>query len=268
MEAPDEPSREDGPEERAEASWLAWRVHGALEQLPAHERPVIELAYWGGLSQSEISSTPGRPARDGEDEDAERARPSRRPARGGAAMTDRLRRSRRRRRRPARARAAPAGARAAALGRPAARGSTDAAGHAACRARACRGDARVVATPPRRARGNARRRRLRRRVLGRRPGRRIPCSVIEMTGTDDRSDAVASIELLAGGRGRQLADERDPARARAEPGPAGLLRAVADPERRARRLLRALPRAQRGDVPYGRARRCRTAARGATTAGS
>jgi RNA polymerase sigma-70 factor, ECF subfamily len=30
-------------------------VHCALEQLPDHERPVIELAYWGGLSQSEIS---------------------------------------------------------------------------------------------------------------------------------------------------------------------------------------------------------------------
>ena len=31
-------------------------MHGALERLPDHERPVIELAYWGGLSQSEISS--------------------------------------------------------------------------------------------------------------------------------------------------------------------------------------------------------------------
>ena len=55
MEAPDEPSGENGPPEQAEAAWLAWRVHGALEHLPEHERPVIELAYWGGLSQSEIS---------------------------------------------------------------------------------------------------------------------------------------------------------------------------------------------------------------------
>lgn len=55
MEPPDEPSSDRGPDERAEASWLAWRVHGALEHLPEHERPVIELAYWGGLSQSEIS---------------------------------------------------------------------------------------------------------------------------------------------------------------------------------------------------------------------
>ena len=55
MEPPDEPSGENGPPEQAEAAWLAWRVHSAIEQLPEHERPVIELAYWGGLSQSEIS---------------------------------------------------------------------------------------------------------------------------------------------------------------------------------------------------------------------
>jgi RNA polymerase sigma-70 factor (ECF subfamily) len=56
MEAPDEPSGESGPPEQAEASWLSWRVHTALELLPDHERPVIELAYWGGLSQSEIAT--------------------------------------------------------------------------------------------------------------------------------------------------------------------------------------------------------------------
>ncbi len=56
MQAPEEPSPEGGPDERAEASWLTWRVHRAIELLPEHERPVIELAYWGGLSQSEISA--------------------------------------------------------------------------------------------------------------------------------------------------------------------------------------------------------------------
>ena len=56
MDAPEEPSPESGPDEHAEASWLSWRVHSAIEQLPDHERPVIELAYWGGLSQSEVAA--------------------------------------------------------------------------------------------------------------------------------------------------------------------------------------------------------------------
>ena len=30
-------------------------MHRALEVLPEHEKPMIELAYWGGLSQSEIA---------------------------------------------------------------------------------------------------------------------------------------------------------------------------------------------------------------------
>jgi RNA polymerase sigma-70 factor (ECF subfamily) len=61
MQPPDEPSPELGPPERAEAAWLSWRVHGALERLPERERPVIELAYWGGLSQSEIAEFLGIP---------------------------------------------------------------------------------------------------------------------------------------------------------------------------------------------------------------
>ena len=54
-EPPDEPSSEPGPPERAEQSWLAFRVHGALQDLPEQERVLLELAYWGELSQSEIA---------------------------------------------------------------------------------------------------------------------------------------------------------------------------------------------------------------------
>jgi RNA polymerase sigma-70 factor (ECF subfamily) len=55
VEVPDSPSAEAGPAERAESSWTAWRVHRALEELGPNERNVIELAYWSGLSQSEIA---------------------------------------------------------------------------------------------------------------------------------------------------------------------------------------------------------------------
>ena len=56
VEVPEEASAEAGPEELAESSWLTWRVHAALEQLPERERAVLELAYWSGLSQTEIAS--------------------------------------------------------------------------------------------------------------------------------------------------------------------------------------------------------------------
>jgi RNA polymerase sigma-70 factor (ECF subfamily) len=55
-EAVEEASAEAGPDEQAEGSWMAWRVHSALEQLPERERVVLELAYWSGLSQAEIAS--------------------------------------------------------------------------------------------------------------------------------------------------------------------------------------------------------------------
>jgi RNA polymerase sigma-70 factor (ECF subfamily) len=60
-EIPDAASLELGPAERAEASFVSWRVHRALEGLPQSERDVIELAYWGGLSQSEVADFLGIP---------------------------------------------------------------------------------------------------------------------------------------------------------------------------------------------------------------
>ena len=50
-----------GPEEILDESWLSWRVSRALEMLDAPHREVIELVYFGGLSQREISSRTGIP---------------------------------------------------------------------------------------------------------------------------------------------------------------------------------------------------------------
>lgn len=55
MEIPDRPSPDAGPADEAERSWLSFRVHGAVQALPENERTLLELAYWGGLSQSEIA---------------------------------------------------------------------------------------------------------------------------------------------------------------------------------------------------------------------
>src|SRR2546423_7077941 len=60
-EPQDEPATEPGPAERAEQGWVSWRVHRALESLPERERKLIELAYWSGLSQSEIAERLGIP---------------------------------------------------------------------------------------------------------------------------------------------------------------------------------------------------------------
>jgi RNA polymerase sigma-70 factor (ECF subfamily) len=57
----DAPAATAGPAERAETSWLSWRVHRAIGELPEHERRVIELAYWGERSQSEVADELGIP---------------------------------------------------------------------------------------------------------------------------------------------------------------------------------------------------------------
>jgi RNA polymerase sigma-70 factor (ECF subfamily) len=54
-EVPEIVSGEPGPADRAESSFVAWQVHRALESLPEREREVVELAYWSGMSQSEVA---------------------------------------------------------------------------------------------------------------------------------------------------------------------------------------------------------------------
>jgi len=60
-EVPDAASTEPTPEERAETSYVSWRVHRALSGLPDNEREVIELAYYAELSQSEVAQFLGIP---------------------------------------------------------------------------------------------------------------------------------------------------------------------------------------------------------------
>jgi RNA polymerase sigma-70 factor (ECF subfamily) len=60
-ELPELASAEPGPAQQAEDSDVAWRVHRALEELQPREREVIELAYWSGMSQSEVAEYLGLP---------------------------------------------------------------------------------------------------------------------------------------------------------------------------------------------------------------
>ena len=55
-DASDSTSEEPGPPEWAESDWVSRRLHRAVGELPAHHRAPIELAYWSGLSQSEIAT--------------------------------------------------------------------------------------------------------------------------------------------------------------------------------------------------------------------
>ena len=50
-----------GPEEIVDDSWLSWRMSNALEELGPTQREVVELAYFQGLSQREISQRTGMP---------------------------------------------------------------------------------------------------------------------------------------------------------------------------------------------------------------
>jgi RNA polymerase sigma-70 factor (ECF subfamily) len=52
---PEIASSDAGPDEQVQSSYVSWRVHRAVDDLPQHEREVLELAYWGGLSQSEVA---------------------------------------------------------------------------------------------------------------------------------------------------------------------------------------------------------------------
>lgn len=54
-------SASPGPEEAAEQAERSRVVCGALAELPVEQRQVIELAYFGGLSHSEIASELGLP---------------------------------------------------------------------------------------------------------------------------------------------------------------------------------------------------------------
>jgi len=58
---PDVPEPGPSPDEAAESEWVSWRIHRALETLPDKERTLVELAYWSGLSQSEIAAHLGLP---------------------------------------------------------------------------------------------------------------------------------------------------------------------------------------------------------------
>jgi RNA polymerase sigma-70 factor, ECF subfamily len=51
----------EDPQKMVDESWLSWRVSRALEVLDAPHREVIELAYFGGLSQREVSERTGVP---------------------------------------------------------------------------------------------------------------------------------------------------------------------------------------------------------------
>jgi RNA polymerase sigma-70 factor, ECF subfamily len=58
---PDQPDPSPGPDEQATADFEAFQVHAAVDALPPRERDVIELAYFDGLTQSEVADRLGIP---------------------------------------------------------------------------------------------------------------------------------------------------------------------------------------------------------------
>jgi RNA polymerase sigma-70 factor (ECF subfamily) len=58
---PDQADPEAGPDERVAADMAAFNVHAAVDSLPEREREVIALAYFDGLSQSEVAENLGIP---------------------------------------------------------------------------------------------------------------------------------------------------------------------------------------------------------------
>ena len=60
-EVPDLATLEPGPADLAESGFVSFRVHSALDALPEKEREVLELAYWSGLSQTEVADFLGIP---------------------------------------------------------------------------------------------------------------------------------------------------------------------------------------------------------------
>jgi RNA polymerase sigma-70 factor (ECF subfamily) len=54
-ELPEHADPSAGPDEQTAAGLEAFAVHAAVDALPEREREVIELAYFEGLSQSEVA---------------------------------------------------------------------------------------------------------------------------------------------------------------------------------------------------------------------
>ena len=184
---------------------------------------------------------PGCAARDGQDPDAQRALAARRPARGGVAMSDRFDELVGEIEDPARAGAAAARPQAAALGRRSARVCPPVRADARRRrSSCCRGGGAVRAGAGRsRARGRGVRRRLARRCTQRRRrgGTRDPDGGRQRRPRRLRVDRAPAAGREENGNWPMVVRVRG---LDAEHGPSGLLRALADEGRQARRVLRAL----------------------------